>query len=432
MTTTIKLPSIGDIDAAEVIEIMVSPGDSLEQESPILALETDKAAMEIPSPEAGTVGEVLVKVGDKLSEGDALLTLEVSDQNGDASKTQAENKPEDERPPQSPPESEPTNTQEPPPEAPPAASGSAPDPQKYQAATTGLVHAGPAVRKMARKLGADLSQVKGSGPRGRIVKEDVEAFVKQSLQQPRDGLPIAPRPSIDFSEFGDIETIELSKIQVLTGEHTHSAWLRIPHVTQFDRADITDLEDFRKKEKEHLAKREIKLTLLPFLIKAAVSALKAYPRVNSSLDDDGKHLIQKHYFHISIAVDTPYGLVVPVVRNADQKSLSELASEVADLAKRARARKLAGHEMKGGCFTLTSLGHIGGTGFTPIINEPEVAIMGISRAATEAVHNGKTFDPRLILPLSLSYDHRVIDGVLAAQFTRHFAEVLEDSRRLLI
>lgn len=457
MPKTITLPNIGDIESAEVIEIMVSPGDRLEKESSIIALETDKAAMDIPSPDAGVVAEVLVKVGDNLAEGDPVITLEITedsagDDSQEAPQTETQNDGSDSTPAESDssidagtedadraedtqnssePQSAEQTSSEPSTQA-ATNSGDSPDQKKYQEATTGLIHAGPAVRKMARKLGADLSQVKGSGPRGRIVKEDVETFVKRSLNQPSGGLSLAPAPEVDFAEFGPIETIELTKIQKLTGQYTHNAWLRIPHVTQFDSADITELEDFRKQEKEHLAKRGIKLTLLPFLVKAAVSALKAYPRVNSSLTGDGAHLIQKRYFHISIAVDTPHGLVVPVIRDADQKSLSDIASDIVDLAERAQQRKLAGHEMKGGCFTLTSLGHIGGTGFTPIINEPEVAIMGISRAATEAKYNGKEFEPRLVLPLSLSYDHRVIDGVLAAEFTRHFAQVLEDSRRLLI
>ncbi|MGM0562975.1 MAG: 2-oxo acid dehydrogenase subunit E2 [Pseudomonadota bacterium] len=459
MQKTIPLPNIGDVESAEIIEIMVQAGDSVEQEAPLITLETDKAAMDIPCPEAGKVVELKVKVGDSVSEGDPILVLEAGEDGGgkdekesgkkeEASKDRGEEKPkagkeqekaskasdskaksgESEKNRQKP-DKKPSGGDEPAPSpAPP------PDTQPYRPATSGRVHAGPAVRKLGRKLGVDLSQVSGSGPRGRILKEDVQAFVKQALTQKASGggLDINPPPSVDFAEFGEIETVELTKIQRLTGQNTHSAWMRIPHVTQFDRADITEVEAFRQREKAQLAKRDIKLTLLPFLIKAAVSALKAHPRVNSSLDPEGEHLIQKRYFHISIAVDTPQGLMVPVVRDADKKSLSELAEEVADLAERARKRKLAGHEMKGGCFTLTSLGHIGGSGFTPIINEPEVAIMGISKATTEALYNGKDFEPKLILPLSLSYDHRVIDGVLAARFARHFAEVLEDSRRLLL
>jgi pyruvate dehydrogenase E2 component (dihydrolipoamide acetyltransferase) len=293
------------------------------------------------------------------------------------------------------------------------------------------------VRKLARKLGVDLSQVAGSGPRNRILKEDVQSYVKSALQNrdtihSRSGLNLIPKPQVDFSQYGDIETIELSKINKLTGKNTHRSWVSIPHVTQFDEADITDLEHFRKSIKAEYAEKGVSITLLPFVVKAVVSGLKALPRFNASLDDAEENLILKHYYNVGIAVDTPYGLVVPVVKDVDRKSITEIAIEITELATKAKDKKLSPADMQGGCFTISSLGHIGGTGFTPIINEPEVAILGLSKSTLKPIFDGNAFQPRLMLPLSLSYDHRVIDGVLAAKFTQHIADVLADARKMLL
>lgn len=426
----LTLPNIGDFSEVDVIEVNIQPGDSVTPEQPLITLETDKAAMEIPAPHAGVIKEVLVKVGDKISEGDVYAVLEASE-SGQATETNP--------PATSAPVADTQATEVPSPVAaetspePATRMAPAPPPDKNAYKTArGMPHAGPAVRKLARKLGVDLFQVEGSGPHDRILKEDVEAFVKRSLQDRGSGLAVAPLPSIDFSQFGDIETRELSKIQRLTGQNTHRAWVSIPHVTQFDEADITELEAFRKEEKSEYESRNIKLTLLPFVVKAVVSALRAFPRVNSSLNPGGESLTLKKYFHIGIAVDTPHGLVVPVLRNADCKGVAQLACEIADLAERARNKRLKPEELQGGCFTITSLGHISGTAFTPIINEPEVAILGLSKARLSPVYRGETLVPRLILPLSLSYDHRVIDGVLAAKFTQHLAETLADARKMLL
>lgn len=410
--STIKVPNIGDLADVEVIEVSVQVGDQIKLEDPLLTLESDKAAMDIPSPAAGKVVELLVNVGDKLAEGDPILTIETDNKEKEVIEGPTEDAPSEA------PAEPPLKTATPP------IKTSSPEPR-------GTPHAGPAVRKLARKLGVDLQHVGGSGPHSRILKEDVQAYVKAKLSQPSSN-SLPPRPEIDFTQFGNTEPLALSKIQRLTGQNTLRAWSSIPHVTQFDEANISDIESFRQEIKQDYADKGIKLTILPFLVKAAVSALKELPRFNSSLDSSAENLILKSYFNIGIAVDTPRGLVVPVIKQADCKSISDIALEIAELADKAQHKKLKTTDLEGGCFTLSSLGHLSGTAFTPIINEPEVAILGISPAQMKPVYDGQVFQPQLMLPLSLSYDHRVIDGVLAAKFTQHLAAVLQDARKMLL
>lgn len=433
VTTRIKdvlVPDIGSAGQAQVIELLIKVGDQLEQEQSLLTLESDKASMEIPSPVSGEVVEVLAKLGAKLSEGDLICRIQVQ-------------------------ETAPLEA----PVAAPAASAPAaePAPQVAQQAIAGgpasvapaskplvckpgdagaCVHAGPAVRKLAREFGVDLGLVAASGPHQRIVKEDVHAFVKQRLSQPvaeaRGGMGIEPIPEVDFSRFGEVETRALTRLQQIGASNLHRSWLNIPHVTQHESADITELEAFRVAQKAVAEKAGTKLTVLPFLLKACAYLLQEMPEFNSSLAPDGKNLILKKYVNIGFAVDTPDGLLVPVIRDVDQKSLLQLASEAAELADKARNKKLSAEQMQGGCFTISSLGHIGGTGFTPIVNAPEVAILGVSRGVMQPVWNGTDFVPRLMLPLSLSYDHRVINGAAACRFTRRLADVLAEIRSMLL
>ncbi|HEB81956.1 MAG TPA: dihydrolipoyllysine-residue acetyltransferase [Gammaproteobacteria bacterium] len=436
----VPVPDIGDFEGVEVIEILVAAGDQISAEDPLVSLESDKAAMEIPSPFAGTVKEVKVKLGDKVSEGDLLITMEVSDSAGTEEAADSPAPAEEEKPvaeaPAAPAAPEPVA---PPPT--PAAAAPAPsqtvahiDEEAFRKA-----HASPAVRKFARELGADLSQISGSGAKGRILKEDVKAWVKQALAKGTQGsgLGIEPMPEVDFSQFGEIETQALTRINKLTGKFLHRNWLTVPHVTQFDEADITELEKFRKQLNEENKKEGIRVTVLAFLMKALVSALKEFPRFNSSLDHTGENLILKKYINIGVAMDTEDGLVVPVIRDCDRKTLIELATELVETSKRARDKKLTPTDMSGGCITISSLGGIGGTAFTPIVNAPEVAILGVSRSSMKPVYitndDGEgEFVPRLILPLSLSYDHRVIDGADGARFTSYLSRVLSDTRRLLL
>ena len=434
----ILVPDIGDFDGVEVIEIMVTAGDSIDVEDPIVSLESDKAAMEIPSPFAGTVKEIKVNIGDKVSEGSLLITVEASESTAAAEETAPAKEPE-------------TAVQEkaapaPAPAAPtPAPAAKQPAPRPSPTASIRIdedgfkkAHASPSVRKFARELGADLSQMSGSGNKGRILKEDVKAWVKQALSQGTGGgLGVEPMPEIDFSEFGDIEIQELTRINKLTGKFLHRNWVTVPHVTQFDEADITELEAFRKQLNEENQKEGIRVTVLAFLMKALVSALKEFPRFNSSLDHTGENLILKQYVNIGVAMDTPDGLVVPVIRDCDRKSLIELAQELVETSQRARNKKLSPADMQGGCISISSLGGIGGTSFTPIVNAPEVAILGVSRSSIKPVYvsdgeGGGEFVPRLMLPLSLSYDHRVIDGADGARFTSYLSRVLSDTRRLLL
>ncbi len=430
-TIAVKVPDIGDFHDVPVIEVLVKAGDVIKAEDPLLMLESDKAAMEVPSPAAGVVKEVSVKLGDKVSAGTLVLTLEAADTAQPAAVQ---------------PVSQPVPPQPVPPQPAPAAPVPAPTaaapaaPTAAEAAPGTRAHASPSIRRFARELGVDVTQVKGSGPKGRILKEDVQGYVKAALAStpaPTQaaagaGLDLLPWPQIDFAKFGPVEIQPLSRIKKLSGANLHRNWVMIPHVTQFDEADITELEAFRvelNQEKSSAPDRP-KLTLLAFLIKAAVSALKTHPEFNASLDGD--KLVLKRYYHIGFAADTPNGLVVPVIRDADQKGVLEIARDMAELSKRAREGKLAAAEMQGGCFSISSLGGIGGTAFTPIINAPEVAILGVSKSEIKPKWDGKAFAPRLMLPLSLSYDHRVIDGALAARFTALLCRLLGDLRRTML
>ena len=433
----ILVPDIGDFDGVEVIEILVAAGDSIAIEDPLVSLESDKAAMEIPSPLAGTVKEVKIDLGDKVSEGSLLITIEVSDASAASDTPKSEEAPtEAETTPEVNKAEEKSAAAPTPPAATPPASPR-PSPTANMVINDDAfrkAHASPSVRKFARELGADLSQMTGSGAKNRILKDDVKTWIKQALTQSNQGggLGVEPMPEIDFSQFGEIETQALSRINKLTGKFLHRNWVTIPHVTQFDEADITELEAFRKQLNKENEKQGPRITVLAFMMKALVSALKEFPRFNSSLDHTGENLILKQYINIGIAMDTPDGLVVPVIRDCDRKTLFELATEMTETSKRARDKKLSPADMSGGCITISSLGGIGGSAFTPIVNAPEVAILGVSRSSIKPVYNGDEFEPRLMLPLSLSYDHRVIDGADGARFTSYLSKVLSDTRRLLL
>ena len=427
------VPDIGDFDDVEVIEVLVAEGDHINEEDSLITVESDKATMEIPSSHSGTVAKIKVKVGDRVSEGSLVLLLDADSAAEPAKEEAAEPAP-----------SVPEQKAVPAAQAPEKAAAPekpAVPPAKRPPPTLNIdhdnfkrAHASPAVRKFARELGVDLSKISGTGRNGRILKENVQDYVKQALKAPSGGasLGVEPMPEIDFSQWGDIETTKLSKINVLTGKFLHRNWVNIPHVTQFDEADITELEAFRKKSNQEYADKGVKFTMVSFLMKAVVAALKEFPRFNSSLDASGDALILKKYYHIGIAVATPDGLVVPVIRDVDKKSLTELATELREVSQKARDKKLKPSEMQGGCFTISSLGGIGGTSFTPIVNAPEVAILGVSRSRMQPVWNGSEFEPRLMCPLSLSYDHRVIDGAEGAAFSTFLSRVLSDVRYLLM
>ncbi len=439
---TIPAPDLGDIDEAEIIELSVSEGDTVEAEQTILVLESDKASLEIPSPAAGTVKKLLVKTGDKITSGTELMVLETAGGGEDESSDDqaAEEKSGDSKPGGSKSGESESGGSGPAREASSAqdSGGIGEHPAKSGAAAAGRpsrnVHAGPAVRKLARETGVDLGAVPPSGPKDRILKEDVHAHIKQRMEQPAaaGGAGAPDLPEIDFSEFGPVEREELNKLRKVAARNLHRSWVTIPHVTQFDEADITELEAFRKSHNKALEKEGVKLTMLAFLVQACARALRKFPRVNSSLEPSGEALILKDYVHIGIAVDTPNGLVVPVLRDADKKGLSQIATEIGELAAKARDRKLSPADMKGASFSISSLGGIGGTAFTPIVNWPEVAILGVSRSDTKPVWDGNTFQPRLMLPLSFSYDHRVIDGADAARFTTYLSGLLGDMRRALL
>jgi pyruvate dehydrogenase E2 component (dihydrolipoamide acetyltransferase) len=450
----VLVPDIGNFDSVDVIELLVKAGDIIAKDDSLITVESDKASMDIPAPFAGVVKEVKLKVGDKIAQGHLMLTLEAAElASPEASPALA--------PSPTPVESVLVKPVETPkaviPEQPiPAPSRPAPEPaQKIQpahqplpigesAVVNGgtLSHASPSVRKFARELGVNLALINGSAAKNRITEADVQAFVKNELAKPRTenmgaglgSLATLPMPVIDFSQFGEIETKPLSRIKKISGANLHRNWVTAPHVTQFDEADISDLEEFRKSMSKDAEKRGVKLTLLAFLIKASVNALKAYPNFNSSLAPDGDSLILKNYYNIGFACDTPDGLVVPVVKDVQSKDVLAIAADLGELSTKARERKLKIEEMQGGCFTISSLGGIGGTMFTPIINCPEVAILGVSRASMQPVYNAETkeFEPRLILPMSLSYDHRVVDGADGARFTSHMRMMLSDVRRLLL
>ncbi|MEZ5537989.1 MAG: dihydrolipoyllysine-residue acetyltransferase [Thiolinea sp.] len=462
----IRVPDIGDFADVEIIEVLVSVGDSISAEDSLITVESDKASMEIPSPASGIIKEMKVAVGDRISEGSVVLLLEVAEdadtnkQDSDATDEVVEN---EETPSPQPlslkgrgakdasesngktqADTTPATNQKF--ESAPAAAKSAAKSNdgKISHEAFKKAYATPSVRKFARELGADLSKISGSGRKGRITQEDVKTYIKEMMSFGGNGqrgapgvsggMGIPPMPEIDFSQWGEVETIKLNRINKLTGEFLHRNWLHIPHVTQFDQADITELEAFRKQlNEEHKKTGEgSKITPLVFIMKALVAGLKKFPRFNSSLEPGGENLIQKHYYHIGIAVDTPDGLVVPVLRDVDKKSLNELSEELGVVSKKARDKQLKPSDMQGGCMSISSLGGIGGTKFTPIVNAPEVAILGVSRSDMQPVWNGKEFEPRLMLPLSLSYDHRVIDGADAARFTTYLSTVLSDIRRLLV
>jgi pyruvate dehydrogenase E2 component (dihydrolipoamide acetyltransferase) len=438
-TIEVKVPDIGDFTDVPVIEVFVKPGDTVAAEDSLVTLESDKATMDVPSPAAGKVKDVRVKLGDKVSEGSLIVVLE-SDSAGEAKPAAAGTA----APPKPPPA--PTAAAAPPPAAAPEP---APVPKPVSAPAAGPVdeegfkgaYASPSVRKFARDLGVDLSRLAGTGPKNRILHEDVQNFVKQAMSgagpaaagagvTAGGALNLLPWPKVDFAKFGPFETRPLSRIKKISGANLARNWVMIPHVTQFDEADITDLEAFRVALNKENEKTGIKLTMLAFLIKASVAALKKFPDVNASLDGD--NLIVKQYFHIGFAADTPNGLVVPVIKNADQKGVLSIAKEMGELSAKAREGKLGPADMQGGCFSISSLGGIGGTAFTPIINAPEVAILGVSKSQMKPVWDGKAFAPRLMVPLSFSYDHRVIDGAQAARFTAYLASLLGDMRRVVL
>jgi len=424
---TIKTPDFGGATDVTVIEILVKPGDAINVDTPIVTLESDKATMEIPSSDAGLVKEVNVKVGDKINTGDVLVTLESEGATKSAEATKPATKPSEESPK----------------EKPQKAKVEAEKPQARESTeerkvllgelqTNNDVHAGPGVRRLARELGVNLSLVPGSGPKQRILKEDVQAFVKTQLTQVQSPSAMMSMPAIDFSKFGDTDVQTLSRLKKISGKNLQRNWMVIPHVTQFGEADITSLEDFRVAQKADLEKQNVKLTPLVFVMKAVVASLKAFPHFNASLDASGENLILKKYFHVGVAVDTPEGLIVPVIRDVDKKGLVELAKELAVVSDKARKKQLTPNELQGGCFSISSLGGIGGTAFTPIVNYPEVAILGVSKAAFKPVYQEGGFVPRLMLPLSLSYDHRVIDGADGARFIVHLTNMLSDIRNLLL
>ncbi|MDJ0870980.1 MAG: dihydrolipoyllysine-residue acetyltransferase [Gammaproteobacteria bacterium] len=433
----VLLPDIGDFEDVDVIEILVSPGDEVKLEDSLVTLESDKATMEIPSPYAGVVKSIVVTTGDKVSKGSPLLTMDVAEPLETPADADADDAATPEPPPPAPPVVAPAPQTPPLPGSPPPAKAPVPQLTRAEVADAARrAHASPTVRRLARELAVDLGQVEGSGPKGRILKGDIQAFVKKVMSRSAAtaavGVAVAEAPKVDFSRFGDVEVQALSRIKKRSGANLHRNWVTIPHVTQFDEADITELETFRKNQVEKLTKEGVKLTMLAFLIKASVVALKEYPEFNASLDDGGENLLVKRYYNIGIAVDTPDGLVVPVIRQADQKGLFRLAAELHDVSEKARSKKLSPEDMQGGSFSISSLGGIGGTAFTPIVNAPEVAILGIAKANTKPVFRDNEFVPRLILPLALSYDHRVIDGAAAARFTTTLRTVLSDIRHMLL
>jgi pyruvate dehydrogenase E2 component (dihydrolipoamide acetyltransferase) len=441
--TEVKVPDIGDFKEVEVIELMVKPGDTIKVDQSLITVESDKASMEIPSTHAGVVKNLKVKVGDKVGEGSVLLEVEAAGA------------------PAAAPAAEPAAVAAAPAAAPAASAPAAPPPApsltlvesrpaptaalEPQAGNGAKPHASPSIRKFSRELGVDLVRVAGTGPKGRITQEDVQNYVKSVVAggaQPAaapiakggggGGLELLPWPSLDFSKFGPTELQPLSRIKKISGPNLHRNWVMIPHVTQFDEADVTELEEFRKETNAAMAKSGVKLTMLAFVIKASVAALKKFPAFNASLDEKGENLILKQYYHIGFAADTPNGLVVPVIKDADKKGVAQIAQEMGELSAQAREGKLKPADMQGASFTISSLGGIGGTAFTPIINAPEVAILGLSKSAIKPVWDGKQFAPRLMLPLSLSYDHRVIDGAMGARFSGYLAEVLGDMRKTLL
>jgi pyruvate dehydrogenase E2 component (dihydrolipoamide acetyltransferase) len=429
-TVAVPVPDIGDYHDVPVIEVFVKDGDRVEKDAPLVTLESEKATMDVPAPAAGVVRALKLKVGDRVSKGSAVCDLETAGTVPAADVSKAAERATAPPAPAEAPAAAPAREE--------AAALAKPAPLPMPPSDGKLPHASPSIRKFARELGVELARLTGSGPRGRITRDDVQNFVKSALRTgpaapAAAGSGIPPIPPVDFSQFGAIEAKALPRIRKLSATNLHRAWVNIPHVTQTDEADITELEAFRKAQSEELAAAgKTKLTLLPFLMKACQVAMQQYPEFNSSLAPDGESLILKKYCHVGFAADTPNGLVVPVVRDVDRKGVAQLAAECAELAKKARDGKLKGDEMKGGCFTISSLGGIGGSYFTPIINAPEVAILGVSRSQMKPVWDGSQFTPRLMVPLSLSYDHRVIDGAAAARFIVSLTKLLSDLRRILL
>ena len=439
----VHVPDIGSDGKAKIIEILVKVGDTVEADQSLITLESDKASMEIPSPAAGVVDSISVKLDDEVGTGDFILKLKVAGAADAPPAAPAEKQ-------AAPAAATASETHKVPAGANPAVAAEVSAIASLSAAAANVaamakrdgakVHAGPAVRLLAREFGVELAVVPGTGPKGRILKEDVQAYVKAMMQKAKEapaagaagGAGIPPIPTVDFSKFGEIEEVAMTRLMQVGANNLHRSWLNVPHVTQFDSADITELEAFRVAQKAVAEKAGVKLTVLPLLLKACAFLLKELPDFNSSLAPSGKAIIRKKYVHIGFAVDTPDGLLVPVIKNVDQKSLLQLAAEAAALAEKARTKKLSADDMQGACFTISSLGHIGGTGFTPIVNAPEVAILGVSKATIQPVWDGKAFQPKLMLPLSLSYDHRVINGAAAARFTKRLGDVLTDIRTMLL
>jgi pyruvate dehydrogenase E2 component (dihydrolipoamide acetyltransferase) len=434
----VHVPDIGSDGKARVIEILIKVGDTVEADQSLITLESDKASMEIPSPAAGVVESISVKLEDEVGTGDFILTLKVAGAAAPAAEPTAATPTAASDVHKVPAGAHPAVVAEVSAIASLAAAAAKVDP--VEARPGSKVHAGPAVRLLAREFGVELTGVPGTGPKGRILKEDVQAYVKAMMHKAKEaptagatgGAGIPPIPVVDFSKFGEIEEVAMTRLMQVGANNLHRSWLNVPHVTQFDSADITELEAFRVAQKAVAEKAGVKLTVLPLLLKACAFLLKELPDFNSSLAPSGKAIIRKKYVHIGFAVDTPDGLLVPVIKNVDQKSLLQLAAEAAALAEKARSKKLSADDMQGACFTISSLGHIGGTGFTPIVNAPEVAILGVSKATIQPVWDGKAFQPKLMLPLSLSYDHRVINGAAAARFTKRLGDVLADIRTLLL
>lgn len=441
-TQQIQIPDIGDFDAVEIIEILVAKGDEVAVDDSLITLESDKATMEIPSPVAGKVTKVAVAIGDSVSEGTYVMDIEVSGE-AQAEESRLETKAEAPAPaeaPQAAPAAAPV--QEPavqPSAASPAAIAAASKPVNAQEMGANS-HASPSVRAFARKLGVDLTTVNGNGPKGRILQTDVEAAIKAVMSGQKaapggavsGGMGIPPVPEVDFSKFGETTSEELGRIKKISGKFLHASWLNVPHVTQFDECDITEMDQFRKDQKAAAEKKGIKLTPLVFVMKAVVKALQDFPSFNASLSSDGQSIIKKHYYNIGIAVDTPNGLVVPVVKDVDKKGIYELSQDLMEISAKARDGKLGPADMAGGTFTISSLGGIGGTQFTPIVNAPEVAIMGLSKAKMQPVWNGSEFAPRLVMPFSVSYDHRAIDGAEGVRFTTTVGNYLSDLRQLIL
>lgn len=418
----VKVPDIGDFDAVEIIEVLVAVGDTVEENQDLITLESDKAAMEIPSSHAGVIKELKVALGDKVGEGAVIAVLEA-----EGAAPAVEEKAEPATAPAPAPAEVKVEAAKPAPApvaAAPAASGKA-------------AHASPSVRQYARELGVDIAAVGGTGEKGRITKEDVQNFVKQALAAPaatasKGGAGIPSVPAYNYAQFGDVEEQELSRIKKISGKHLHGCWLNIPHVTQFEETDITELEAFRKANKDMAAKQGVNLTPLVFIMKAVVAALKKFPEFNASLSEDKESLVLKNYYNIGVAVDTPNGLMVPVIKDVDKKGFLELAAELGDISSRARDGALSAKDLQGGTFSISSLGGIGGQFFTPIVNAPEVAILGVGRHKMKPEWNGSEFVPRLMLPLSVSYDHRVIDGAAGARFTVTLSQMLADIRKVLL